>query len=102
MGKWERCEPGSFCWADLATTDPAGAKAFYGELFGWEAEDMPAGGGGTYTLARLDRDFVCGLHEIDAGRREQGVAPPWVSYVSGERAAAAAPRARHLRGQIRR
>ncbi len=33
MGKRERYEPGTFCWVDLATTDPAGAKAFYGELF---------------------------------------------------------------------
>ncbi len=43
MGKQERYEPGTFCWVDLATTDPASAKTFYGELFGREAEDMPAG-----------------------------------------------------------
>ena len=30
-----------FSWVDLATTDPEGAKAFYGGLFGWEAEDKP-------------------------------------------------------------
>ncbi len=42
MGKRERYAPGTFCWVDLATTDAEGAKAFYGELFGWEAEDMPA------------------------------------------------------------
>ena len=26
---------------ELSTTDPAGAKDFYGSLFGWEAEDNP-------------------------------------------------------------
>ncbi len=28
-------DPGSLCWADLNTPDPAGAKKFYGGLFGW-------------------------------------------------------------------
>ena len=46
-------EPGASCWTDPATTDPEGAKAFYGGpfyggpfyggLFGREAEDLPAG-----------------------------------------------------------
>ena len=41
-------EPGASCWTDPATTDPEGAKAFYGGpfyggLFGRDAEDMPAG-----------------------------------------------------------
>src|SRR5215207_1698128 len=52
MGRRERYEPGTFCWVDLVTTDPASAKAFYGELFGWEAEDVPAGEAGTYTMLR--------------------------------------------------
>jgi predicted enzyme related to lactoylglutathione lyase len=84
MGKRERYEPGTFCWVDLTTTDPAGAKAFYGELFGWEAEDMPAGEAGTYTMLRLDGDEVCGLYELDTERREQGIPPHWFSYVSVE------------------
>lgn len=28
--------PGQFSWHELSTTDPAGALAFYQELFGWE------------------------------------------------------------------
>ena len=75
MGKREHYEPGTFCWVDLATTDPAGAKAFYGELFGWEAEDMPAGEAGMYTMLSLDGDEVGGLYELDADRREMGVPP---------------------------
>ncbi len=45
MGKRERYEPGTFCWVDLMTTDPAGAKAFYGELFGWETDTFDMGFG---------------------------------------------------------
>src|ERR671917_2830351 len=100
MGKRERYEPGTFCWVDLATTDPAGAKAFYGELFGWEAEDMPAGEAGTYTMLRLDGDEVCALYELAAGRREQGIPSHWLSYVSVEDAYATASRARELGGTV--
>ena len=35
--------PGSFCWIELATTDGPGAKKFYTDLFGWEANDNPMG-----------------------------------------------------------
>ncbi len=75
MGKRERYEPGTFCWVDLATTDPAGAKAFYGGLFGWKSEDTPAGEAGTYTMLRLDGDEVGGLYEMGAECREQGSPP---------------------------
>ena len=38
-----------FVHVELSSTDPAKAKAFYGELFSWELEDteMPVG---TYTM----------------------------------------------------
>jgi uncharacterized protein len=100
MGKRQHYEPGTFCWIDLATTDPEGAKAFYGELFGWEAEDMPAGEAGTYTMLRLDGDDVGGLYEMDAGQRERGVPPYWFSYVSVDDADAIASRARELGGTV--
>ena len=93
MGKREHYKPGTFCWVDLQTTDREGAKAFYGELFGWEAEDMPAGDAGTYTMLRLDGDEVCGLYEMEAARSEQGTPPHWFSYVSVEDADATASRA---------
>jgi predicted enzyme related to lactoylglutathione lyase len=98
MGKRDRYEPGIFCWVDLQTTDREGAKAFYGELFGWEAEDMAAGDAGTYTMLRLDGDEVCGLYEMEAEQREQGIPPHWLSYVSVENADATASRARELGG----
>ncbi len=38
-----------FVHVELSSTDPAAAKAFYGELFSWQLEDteMPVG---TYTM----------------------------------------------------
>src|SRR5918997_7001063 len=98
MGKRDRYEPGTFCWVELQTTDREAAKAFYGELFGWEAEDTSAGDAGTYTMLRLDGDEVCGLYEMEAERREQGIPPHWLSYVSVEDADATALRASALGG----
>jgi predicted enzyme related to lactoylglutathione lyase len=100
MGKRERYEPGTFCWVDLVTTDPAGAKAFYGGLFGWKSEDTPAGEAGTYAMLRLDGDEVGGLYEMGAERREQGIPPHWFSYVSVESADEVAARAGELGGTV--
>ena len=38
MGARTEYAPGTFCWTDLGTTDVDGAKAFYGDLFGWTFE----------------------------------------------------------------
>lgn len=34
MTEYTEHEPGMFCWVELATTDAAGAREFYTELFG--------------------------------------------------------------------
>lgn len=98
MGKRTKYEPGTFCWTELSTTDPEGAKAFYGDLFGWEAVDLPAGDAGTYTMLRVDGDDVCALYELEAERREMGIPSHWLSHVSVESAAAVAEKAEELGG----
>ena len=100
MGKRESYEPGTFCAVDLATTDPDRAKRFYGELFGWEAEDTSPGEGMTYTILRLDGDPVAGMFEEPAEIREAGMPPHWVNYVSVDDADAAAARAAELGGEV--
>jgi predicted enzyme related to lactoylglutathione lyase len=37
-------DPGTLCWTELHTTDPAAAKSFYGAVFGWVTQDMPMDG----------------------------------------------------------
>ncbi len=98
MGKRTHYEPGTFCWTDLATTDPEEAKAFYGGLFGWEAVDTPAGEAGTYTMLFLDGDDVCALYELEPERQEMGIPSHWISYVGVESADAVVERARELGG----
>jgi predicted enzyme related to lactoylglutathione lyase len=65
-----------------------------------EVEDMPAGETATYTMMSLGGDYVCGLYEMEAERRKQGVPPYWFSYVSVESADATAERARELGGAV--
>ena len=81
---------GTFCWVDLATTDAAAAKAFYGDLLGWEAPERAAYA--HWTLGGLD---VAGVYvEPDGG------APRWTSYVAVADADAAASRAEQLGGSV--
>ena len=61
---------GEFSWVQLGTSDPAAAKRFYGALFGWQFNDMPAGPGMTYTFCELGGKSVGGLfatQEMGAG-----------------------------------
>src|SRR3954462_12334875 len=54
MTEQDRYIPGVPCWIDTTQPDPEAAVAFYGELFGWEFEDvMPPGSPGKYFIARL-------------------------------------------------
>jgi len=99
MGERESYTPGTFCWADLGTTDAAAAKAFYTAVFGWEALDAPAGGSATYTTFKLDGRDVAALYEMGDQEREQ-LTPHWSSYVSVEDVDAATGRARELGAEV--
>lgn len=46
---------GHCAWNELATSDPAGAKSFYGRIFGWVKDgEMDMGPMGTYEFLRQD------------------------------------------------
>jgi predicted enzyme related to lactoylglutathione lyase len=63
---------GTFCWNELMTTDTAGAKSFYGSLFGWKGEGMGMAATGEYTVFSRGKDGVAGMQlvhtERDGGR----------------------------------
>lgn len=92
--------PGSFCWMELNTSDPDSAKKFYSGLFGWQAEDTPAGPDMVYTMLKirgLEVGAMCGLQRA---QKAQGVPPHWMSYVSVESADDAAKKAASLGGSV--
>lgn len=100
MGERTKHEPGTFSWADVATTDQEAAKSFYSGLFGWEPEDMPAGEGVTYTMMRLGGQYVGAVSPQPQQQREAGVPPMWNSYVTVESADATAERAAELGANV--
>jgi predicted enzyme related to lactoylglutathione lyase len=67
--------PGTFSWAELQTSDADGAKAFYGETFGWDFDDQPVPDGSVYTMALRDGKRVAALF---ASERQ----PHWNCYVT--------------------
>ena len=90
---------GEFSWADLATTDPAAAKRFYGDLFGWKSEDMAAGGM-TYTICRLKNQDAAALYALDKERQSQGVPPHWLPYINVRSADDIAKKASQAGGKV--
>ena len=91
---------GEFSWVELATTDPAAAKRFYGRLFGWQASDMPAGPGMTYTMVQLKNQYVAGMYALDKDRQAQGVPPHWLTYFAVTDCDAAAKQVGELGGTV--
>src|SRR4051812_7286004 len=76
MGTRETYEPGTFSWAELATTDGDAAKAFYAKVFGWDYDDNEVpGGGGIYSMAQVDGRYVGAIFQADGPAR-------WNSYIT--------------------
>lgn len=69
---------GAFSWAELATSDPDAAKAFYAKVLGWSYDDQPLPGSGTYSVARIRGRSAA---SIFAGDPQQGP-PHWSAYVT--------------------
>lgn len=87
---------GSFCWADLGTPDPEGAKQFYTELFGWSVLDAPMGDGSFYTMLRQGERDVAALYP----QTTPGVPPSWLVYISVDSADHGVARARSLGAEV--
>jgi predicted enzyme related to lactoylglutathione lyase len=99
MGDRSSYPPGTFSWVDLATTDPADAKRFYGGLFGWGFNDVPTGNG-FYSMAQLGGRDAAAIGEQQPDERNQGIPPHWNSYVTVADADATAENAGALGGNV--
>jgi predicted enzyme related to lactoylglutathione lyase len=93
MGERTSHPPGSFCWVDLAAADPEAAKAFYGEVLGWQFEDLP---GTAHALAGVGGRAVAAVGPLP----DPSVTPHFNCFVSVESAEAAAERAAELGGSV--
>jgi predicted enzyme related to lactoylglutathione lyase len=80
--------------------DQDSAKAFYTELFGWEAQDNPIGEDLYYTIMKLDGKDVAAVSPQPEQQRDAGAPPSWNSYITVESADRALERARALGGTV--
>jgi predicted enzyme related to lactoylglutathione lyase len=85
--------PGTFSWAELATSDADAAKGFYGDIFGWSFEDNPIGDGQVYTMASRDGGTAAALFSSDQP-------PHWNCYVTVASADESAAKAGELDAQV--
>jgi uncharacterized protein len=90
--------PGVPCWVDASEPDPQAATEFYGELFGWDFEDvMPPDAPGRYFTARLRGLDVAAVGSIPEG------APPmamWNTYIWVDSADETASKVRDAGGAV--
>jgi len=92
---------GRFIWYELMTPDTAAAKKFYGEVVGWQSQDMPMPDG-TYSVLQADGTGVGGMMALTAEASSQGVPPNWTGYVAVDDVDAAAGKAASLGGSVQR
>jgi predicted enzyme related to lactoylglutathione lyase len=83
-------EPGGLAWSELSTGDKESAKSFYGEVFGWEAEEQ-----GEYTQWNLDGQPVGGMIEAVGD-----VPPHWLVYFAADDVDAAVESTKELGGSV--
>ena len=74
-------EPGSFCWNELMSRDPAAATDFYTSVFGLGTDVMDMGGGETYTMLKVGDDPVAGLMAMPADVPAEAQST-WLTYFS--------------------
>ena len=77
MPEIQKYEHGVPSWVDLGTPDIAGAVSFYGELFGWDTEDMGEESG-HYTMLIKNGHQVAAISPSDPS---QGP-PHWTTYIN--------------------
>ena len=89
-------EPGAFCWAELQTSDQAGAAEFFGKLVGWDAQTVDMGPMGAMTMFKLGENDIASAMDVPM----EGIPPHWQVYFAVADCDAACARITELGGQV--
>jgi len=96
MPRRETAPIGAPCWVDLLTSDPDASRSFYGELFGWKAEDPNAEFGGYWNFLEDDVHIAGGMRNDGSS----GQPDLWSVYLATADAHATADAAESHGGQV--
>jgi predicted enzyme related to lactoylglutathione lyase len=83
-----------FVHLELNTPELGKAKAFYGEMFGWQFQDMDMGPGGTYSTFKPSDGPGGGMMTVPGGNNG------WLPYIGVEEIHAATEKARSLGAHV--
>ncbi len=83
-------------WVDLGTSDPAGARAFYAALFGWDVQVNPDPQYGGYALAKVDGKDVAGI----GSKMSEQQPTAWSLYIGSDDAAALGAKVEAAGGRV--
>lgn len=96
----QRYAPGTFCWAELQTSDGNAAKSFYAKLFGWTAQEDPIPQGGSYIMFSVGGKNVAAAYQMSSEMKSQGIPPHWGNYVSVDNVDTATKKAKDCGGKV--
>ena len=88
---------GAFSWTELTTGDTKDARRFYGQLLGWQFQDMDMGNG-VYTVINVGGQGIGGITAVPPNAK--GMAPAWGSYVTVDDVDAVAAKVAGLGGRV--
>jgi predicted enzyme related to lactoylglutathione lyase len=88
-------KPGKIGWAELITSDPDAAIAYYTQLFGWTTEPFPMEQG-EYTMFKHDGAPFGGVMKTP----QPGVPTHWLNYVVVEDIHASVAKSTELGGAV--
>lgn len=93
----EPAEPGSFCWNQLLTRDPAVSARFYAEVCGWTLETRGSKHGAPRGVFKRGAEDAAGLLPMSADIKGE---PEWLLYVAVDDVDAAAAEIKALGGDV--
>jgi predicted enzyme related to lactoylglutathione lyase len=96
MAEFTGYQPGLPCWVDVSSADVNAAAAFYGRLFGWQAEFDPRPDAGGYGQFTLRGKKVAGIGPVF----QDGMPSVWNTYIAVADAEKTSQAAREAGGQV--
>lgn len=88
---------GSFCWVDVAVSDPTVTHKFFSELFGWQRRVRPTEEATAYSIMTAHDEHVAGVCAVEENGPSQ-----WMAYLLVEQLAAGEKRVEELGGKVLR